>query len=154
MLESGLVVNNSSKCYTSSTVFFHKDEGYNVVVTNLSHIFLCLSHPNPKELGLFYVIFQNFPIIYPVVPVYYLPGHPSNTISQGDLKMFIGFQKVTSEPLEHCNFMHLQSCSWRRPYRAQKILDYLHIEVVRVNPTRNKDIVIPTICGLSEHNIQ
>ena len=127
MLESGLVVNNSSKCYTSSTVFFHKDEGYNVVVTNLSHIFLCLSHPNPKELGLFYVIFQNFPIIYPVVPVYYLPGHPSNTISQGDLKMLIGFQKVTSETLEHCDFVVPQVRSWRSLYQTQNNLDYIQI---------------------------
>ena len=32
-------------------------------------------------------------------------------------------------------------------------MDYLQIEVVKINPTRNKDIMVPTIHGLSKHNI-
>ena len=41
------------------------------------------------------------PIIYPVGPIYYCPGHPSNTISLGALKFYVGLQKVAYENLEH-----------------------------------------------------
>ena len=35
--------------------------------------------------------FPNYQTIYPVGPVYYFQGHPSNTISSGDLKFYVGF---------------------------------------------------------------
>ena len=83
--------------------------------------------------------------------VYYFPGRPLNTISSGALKCCVGFQKVTSEPPEHCDFVDPQGCSWISTYRTQKNLEYLKIEVVKVNPTRNKHIVFATICGLSTY---
>ena len=54
------------------------------------------------------IILCRFPIcsiIHPVGPVYYCLGHPSNTISSGALNFYVGFKKVTSEPLEHCDFV-------------------------------------------------
>ena len=49
--------------------------------------------------------FPNCYIIYPAVPAYYCSGHPSNNISSGALKLYVGFQKVTSETLEHFDFV-------------------------------------------------
>ena len=58
----------------------------------------------------------NCSIIYLVVPVYYFPGHPSNTISSGALKIYVIFKNVTSEHLEHCDFVDPQGGSCRSPY--------------------------------------
>ena len=52
----------------------------------------------PKELGLFNVDFLTV-TIYHMGGLYYYPDRPSNTISIGDLKLYVGFQKVASEPL-------------------------------------------------------
>ena len=69
--------------------------------------------------------FPNLPLIYPVVIVYFCPGHPSNTISLGAFKYYFGFQKVLSEPLEHIDFVESQGCFWIPPYRTRNSLDYL-----------------------------
>ena len=50
----------------------------------------------------------NHPIKYPAGQIYCFPGHPYNTISLGDLKFYVDFQKVTSEPLEHFFFSTLK----------------------------------------------
>ena len=72
--------------------------------------------------------FPNWPIIYPVIPVYYCICHPSNKISLCALKFYVGFQKVTSEPVEHCDFVDPQGSSWISPYRNQNNLDYLQVD--------------------------
>ena len=82
--------------------------------------------------------------------VYYFPGHPSNTISSGVLKFYVGFQKVTPEPLEHCYFVDPQGHSWRSTCQTQKNLYYIQIEIFKVNPHRDRTIVIPTACALSK----
>ena len=64
-----------------------------------------------QGIGIILCRFPKFSIIIPVGPVYYCPGHPSNTISSGALKFYIGFLNVTSEPLEHCEFFDLQGRS-------------------------------------------
>ena len=61
---------------------------------------------NTQVIGIILCHFTNCPIIYPVVPVYYDPGHPSNTISSCHLKFYPGFQNITSEHLEHCGFVY------------------------------------------------
>ena len=71
--------------------------------------------------------FPNFSIIYPAGEFYCFSGHPSNNISSSPLKFYVGFQKVTSEPLEHCDFVDRQGCSWRSPYQNQKNLNYMKI---------------------------
>ena len=62
-----------------------------------------------------------------MVPVYYFSGHPSNTISSGALKFYAGFQKVTSETIEHCECVDPQGCSWISTYYNQKNLDHIKI---------------------------
>ena len=91
------------KAYTLSTVLFHKYGGANVAVTNcMSHfsIFFTtnatvkLANGNTghaQVIGIILCRFPNFSIIYQVGPVYYFPGHPSNTISSSALKFYIGF---------------------------------------------------------------
>ena len=121
-----------SNFYTDSTVLSHKYGGDNVAVKAfLSHFSMFvptkttvkLSNGNTGDAQVIGVILYRFPkysIIYPVVPVYYFPGHPSNTISSSALKVNVGFQKVTYEPIEHCYFVDPQGCSWRSPYQTQK----------------------------------
>ena len=58
-----------------------------------------------------WVIFCNFPnysIINPLGPVYYCPGHPSNTMPSYAVKCYVGFQKVKYDPIEHCDFVNPQ----------------------------------------------
>ena len=97
MLQAWLVVAPPTKIYTVSTVLFHKDGGANVAVTNcMSHFSMFvptkatvkLANGNTvhaQGIGIILCRFPNFSIIYPVGPVYYCSGHPSNTISSGAL---------------------------------------------------------------------
>ena len=75
-----------------------------------------------QGIGIILCLFPNCSIIYPVVQVYYCPGHPSNTISSGGIKLYVDSQKVTSEPLEHSDFVDPQGRSWITPYQNQKLL--------------------------------
>ena len=84
-----------------------------------------------------------------MVPVYYCPDHPYNNISSVSLKFYVGFQKVTSETLEHCEFFDPQGRSWRSPYHNQNNIDYIQIEIFKAN----RNIVVPTVCALSQQNI-
>ena len=111
MIQSWLVVNPSSKICTFSTVLFHKYGGENAAVKNcMSHFYMFvptnstvrLANGNTVNAQVIGTVLWHFPkcyIIYLVVPVYYCPGHPSKTISSGSIKFYVGFQKVTSEPL-------------------------------------------------------
>ena len=124
ILQDLLVVAPPSNFYIFSTVLFHKDVGANVAVTNfMSHFSIFapnkatvkLANGNTGHVQVIEIIlchFPNCPIIYPAGPVYYFPGHPSNTISSGSLKCYACFQKVISEPLEHCGFVNPQGHSW------------------------------------------
>ena len=95
-----------------------------------------------QGIGIILCCFPDFSIIYPVGPFYYFPGHPSNTISSGALKFY--------EPLEHCEFVDLQGCSWRSPYQTQNNLNYIQIEILKLNPHRDSNIVVPTVSALSK----
>ena len=64
-----------------------------------------------QGIGIILCRFLNCSVIYPVVPVHYCPGHPSNTMSSGFLKFYIGFEKVTYKPLEHCDCIDPQGHS-------------------------------------------
>ena len=87
-----------------------------------------------KIIGIILCCFPNCSIIYPVGTVYYFTGHPSNNISSGALKLYVGFKKVTSEPLEHCDFVDPKSHSWRSPYQTQNNLDHLQIKIYQSQP--------------------
>ena len=103
-----------------------------------------------QVIGVILCCFPNYYIIYPVGTVYYYPGHPSNTISSGYLNFYVGFQKVVSETLEHCDFVDPQGCYWRPPYQTQNNLDYFQIEIFKVNPRRYRNVVFPTVSALSK----
>ena len=160
MIQALLVVAPLSKFYTVSTVLFHKDGGANVAVTNyMSHFSVFvptkatvkLANGNTghaQGIGIILCRFPKCSIIYPVGTVYYFPGHPYNTISSGALKFYISFKNVTSEPLEHCDFVDPQYCSWRSPYQTCNNLDYLQLKIVKIDPHRDKNLVVPNVCGL------
>ena len=74
-----------------------------------------------KVIGIILCRFTNCIIIYPVGLVYYFSGHPSNTISLGALKVFVGFQKVTSEPIENFDFFDPLGQYWISTYQNKKI---------------------------------
>ena len=111
MLQSCLLVSHPSKFYTVSTLLFHKYRGANIAVKNcMSHfsmfvpakVSVKLDNGNTvhaQGMGIILCRFPNYSIIYPVVPVYYFPGHPSSTISSSSLKVYVGFQNSISEPL-------------------------------------------------------
>ena len=160
MLQDWLVVSPPSKFYTASTVLFHKYGGANFSVTNcMSHFSmfvptkatLKLANVNTghsQVIGIILCLFPNCSGIYTVVPVYYCTGHPSNTISSGDLKFYVVFLKVTSELLEQCYSVDPWGDYLRSPYQNQNNLDCIQIEIVRVNPQINRNIVVPTFCDL------
>ena len=80
------------KIYTVYTVFFNKYRGSNVAVTNYMSQFsmffptkatVKMDNGNMVHVQGIGIILCHFPkcnIIYPVGPVYYFPGCPSNTI--------------------------------------------------------------------------
>ena len=70
-----------------------------------------------QGIGIILYHFPNCPIIYSVGPVYYCPGHPFKTISSSPLKFYVGFQKVASEHLEHCDFLTLKVVLGDHPTR-------------------------------------
>ena len=71
----------------------------------------------------------------------------------GALKCFVGFQKVTSEPLEHCDFVEPQGRSCISPCQTKININCIQIKIVNFNPHRGRDIVFPTICALSKQNL-
>ena len=83
MLQDRLVVPNSSKFYTISTVLFHRYGGANVGITNfMSHFYMFVPSKDilkiargntghAQGIGIILCSFTNFTIIYPMVPVYY-----------------------------------------------------------------------------------
>ena len=85
MLQAWLVVAPPSKFYILSTVLFHKNGGANVGVTNfISHFSMLLptkanvkldneNTGNDQVIGIILCHFTNWPIIYPVGPIYYCP---------------------------------------------------------------------------------
>ena len=113
----------SSKLYTVSTVLFHEKRGANVAVTNcMSNFYMFVSTKATVKMangnmgydqgiGIILYLFPNSSIIYPVGTVYNCLVHPSNTISLGTLKFYGGFRKVTSEPLNHFDFVDPQGHS-------------------------------------------
>ena len=78
----------------------------------------------------------------------YCPGHPSNDISSGALKIYTGFQKFESEPLEHCESVDPQGSYWISPYQTHNNLNYLQIEIFKVNPHRYRNFVVPNVCEI------
>ena len=101
-----------------------------------------------KELGSFYVAFitvqlyiqlEQFIILQVTLPTLY---------HQVTSKFMLVLKKVTSEPLENCKLVDPQGLSWISPYQTHNNIEYLQLEIVKINTHRDKNIVVPTICGL------
>ena len=146
----------TSKFYTFSNGLFHKYGGANVGVTNcMSHFFyfcpnqwLTKHTGHAQGIGIILCQFANCSIIYPVGTIYYCPCHPYNTISSGLLKFYSGFKKVKSKTLGYCKFVDPKGCSWRSLYQTQNNLDYLKLEIFKVNPQRYRNVVVPIVYAL------
>ena len=143
--------------YKVSTVLFHNNGGANVEVKNfMSHFSMFVPTKatvkiangntlNYQWIGIILCRFPNYYIIYPLGPVYYCLGRPSNTISSGALKFYVGFKNVTSEPLEHYDFVDPQGLSWISPYQNHNNTNYLQINIVKVNPHVAREIFWVTL---------
>ena len=93
ILHDLMAVSSSSKLHTVSTVLFRAYLVAIVEVTNFlfrfSMIFLTKANTkldnvkivNSQVIGIISFHFTKFPIIYPVEPIYYCTGNPSNIIS-------------------------------------------------------------------------
>ena len=101
-----------------------------------------------QGIGIILGHFTNCTIIYPVGPVYYCPGDPPNTISLGALEFYADFQNVTYEPIEDSDFVYSQGCYWISLYQTQNNLDYLQIEISKVNPQIDRNIFGTTFYDL------
>ena len=125
MLQDSLVVSPSLKFYTYSNMLFHKYGGENGGFTNnMSHFFMFVptkatvnlaigNMGHAQVIGIFLCSFSNCTALYTLGPVYYFPDHRSNTISLVALEFYVGFQKVTSEPPEHYDFVFPTGKYWR-----------------------------------------
>ena len=92
---------------------FHSDRGANVSVTNcISHFSMFVPTNATVKLangktghaqGIWIILchYPNCSIIYIVGPVYYCPGHPSNTISSGSLIFYVCFKRL------HLNLLNI-----------------------------------------------
>ena len=99
-----------------------------------------------QEIGIIVCRFSNCSIIYPVGTVYYCPGHPSNIISSGYLKFYVGFKKVKSEPLENFDFVEPQVHLGYHPNRFTTILTIF-------NSKLSRSILTETIILLSQLSV-
>ena len=75
-----------------------------------------------QGIGIILCYFTNCLIIYPVVPVYYFPGHLSNTLSSGALKFYIGFKRLHLKLLNIVTFLTLKVVIGDHPTRLATIL--------------------------------
>ena len=126
------MVSPTSIFYTIYTMLFFKYGGTNVAFKNvMSHFYMFfptkdavkLANENMEHaqlIGIILCCFPNCSIIYPSGTFYYCPGHPYNTIWSWALTFYAGFQKVTSEIIEHCGFFDSHGSYWRSPYQTQK----------------------------------
>ena len=104
-----------------------------------------------QGIGIILYHFTNSSIIYPAEPVYYCIGHLSNTISSVALKFYACFKKVTSEPIEHCDFLTLKVIIGDHHTRLKTILTIFKYKFVKVNPHIDKIVAVLTVCALSKN---
>ena len=102
----------------------------------------------PNEFRLFYVTFLTVRL-YIQLDQFIISQVTLPTLFHQLPSGFYWFLNVASEPLEHCNLLYPSGCSWVSPYQTHKNLDYLQLEIVNINPHRDKNLVAPTVCVIS-----
>ena len=75
----------------------------------------------------------NCSIIYSVGTVYCCPGHPSNTISSGEIKYYASFQNVTYEPLEYAGPIIGWSTTLLTGFRLYPTSDTEYYQLMRLH---------------------
>ena len=103
-----------------------------------------------KELGLLYVVFLTVPLYLQWDQFIIAKVTIPIKLHQVPSKVYVGFQKVKSEPIDYCNFVVPQGCSWGSLHYTKNYLDYLQIEIFKVNPHRDSNIAVPIVCALSK----
>ena len=79
-------------------------------------------------------------------PVYYCPGHPSNTISLGAFKCYVGFQRVTSEILNIVILLTLKIVLGCHPTRLRYVLAMCYATSYPFGcPSRRKQLPLEVI---------
>ena len=74
-----------------------------------------------QGIGIVLCYLPNRPIMYLVGPVYSFTVQLSNTTSMGNLKFYLGSQKVMSEPLKNYAFWTLKVVLRSHPTRLRTI---------------------------------
>ena len=69
---------------------------------------------------------------------------------QSLLSCFINTEEQILQSQISC---HPQGFSWRSTYHTQNNFDYLQIDIFKVNPQRDSNIVVPNVCSLSKNNL-
>ena len=69
-----------------------------------------------------------------------------------DLKNFFNYIKMCLNELTRL-IEDPQGRSWRSTYQTSNNLDYLHLKFFKINPHIDKNIVVPTVCGLSKYTL-
>ena len=81
-------------------------------------------------------------------PVYYCPGHPSNTISSGALKFMLVFKRLRMKLLNIVTLFTLKVVLGYHINRIKTILTIFKSKISKVNPQINRNIFVPTVCAL------
>ena len=106
-----------------------------------------------KELGLFYVAFltvtlyiqlDQFIIVQVTLPTLY-PQVPSRFI--------LVLRKLHLNLLNIVTLLNLKVVLGDHPNRLSIILTIFNSKFVKINPHRDKNLVVPTVCGLSKKNL-
>ena len=107
----------------------------------------------PKELGLFYVYFLTFRLYIQLYQFIIVQVTLPTLYQQVPSSFMLVFFKVTSEPLEHCDFVGPRFNSWISIYQTHNNIDYLQLEIVKINNHRDNNIFVPTVYGLKNKTL-
>ena len=165
MLQAWLVATPSSTFYTVYVMLFHKYRGANFSVKNcMPHFsmfvptkatvkFLMETQDMPKEMRLFYVILLTVSLYiwwYQFIIVQVTLPTPSHQVPSNFMRVF---KRLHLNLLNIVNFVDPQGRSWRSPYQTQKNYNIFKNKFVKVNPQRNRNVFVPTVCTISKQNL-
>ena len=107
----------------------------------------------PKELRLFYASLPNVQLYIQLDHFIIVQVTLPALSNQVNSNFMLVLKRLHLNLLNIVALLTFKVVLRRSPYQTQKNLDYLQIEIVKVNPHRDKNIVVPTVCGLSKENI-
>ena len=158
-----MVVAPTSKFYTVSTVLFHKYGGANFAFTN-GMLYFYMFVPTKATLKLangstghaqgIDIILRHFPkcsIIYIHLGQFIIFQVTLPTLYHQVPSSFILILKMIHlNLLKIVTLLTLKVVLGDQHTRLTTIFDYLHLEIVKINPYRDNNIVVPTVYGISK----